>query len=162
MVVVHYVSLEVRIEAIKLTFDLLLEMDLTERPSYNRDKLPAYDAFLCGWCLEHRRYRALGTRPVAFVVCRTERALLACAKTADEALTGRIGAMGAPAEQWYYARREHLFFALETEIHYGRLAAFRLPMLPPLVREQLSGDREVTLESVSPLPELLVAKARRS
>jgi hypothetical protein len=58
--------------------------------------------------------------------------------------------------------REHLFFALETEIHCGRLAAFRLPALPPPVRERLTGDRELTLESVSLLPDLVVAKARRS
>ena len=42
-------SLELRIAAIKLSFDLLVELDLTSRPSYNRDKLLAYDAFLCGW-----------------------------------------------------------------------------------------------------------------
>ena len=59
------VSLEVRVEAIKLNFDLLVELDLTERPSYNREKLLAYDGFLCGWCLEHPRYKTLGTRPVA-------------------------------------------------------------------------------------------------
>ena len=33
----------------KLTCDLLVELDLTARPSYNRDKFLAYDAFLCGW-----------------------------------------------------------------------------------------------------------------
>src|SRR5207249_685513 len=42
-------SLELRIDALKLTFDLLVELDLTARPSYNHDKLLAYDAFLCGW-----------------------------------------------------------------------------------------------------------------
>ena len=58
-------SLEVRIQTINLTFDVLLELDLTERPSYNCEKLLAYDSFLCGWCLEHPRYKTLGTRPVA-------------------------------------------------------------------------------------------------
>ena len=42
-------SLELRIDALNLTFDLLVELDLTGRPSYNRDKLLAYDAFLTGW-----------------------------------------------------------------------------------------------------------------
>jgi hypothetical protein len=51
------VSLEVRVDTIKLTFDLLVELDLTERPSYNREKLLAYDALLCGWCLEIRGTR---------------------------------------------------------------------------------------------------------
>lgn len=84
------VSLEVRIQTINLTFDVLLELDLTERPSYNCEKLLAYDSFLCGWCLEHPRYKTLGTRPVVVLVCRDERSLLGCAKAADEAVTGRI------------------------------------------------------------------------
>ncbi|MCI4337619.1 MAG: replication-relaxation family protein, partial [Thermoplasmata archaeon] len=58
------VSLELRIDTLKLTFDLLIELDLTARPSYNREKFLAYDAFLCGWSLAHPRYRAQGTRPV--------------------------------------------------------------------------------------------------
>jgi hypothetical protein len=64
-------SLELRIDTLKLTFDLLVELDLTARPSYNRDKFLAYDAFLCGWCLAHPRYRTQGTRPVVVFVCPT-------------------------------------------------------------------------------------------
>jgi hypothetical protein len=152
-------SLEVRIETIKLTFDLLVELDLTERPSYNRDKLLAYDAFLCGWSLEHPRYKTLGTRPVVLFVCRDERTLLGCAKEADAVLTGRVGVMGAPANQWYYAGREHLYFASETDIHSGRLSAFALLSLPPSVRERLNGDRELALEPVALLPKNVVHKA---
>ena len=152
-------SLELKIEMIKLTFDLLVEIDLTERPAYNRDKLLAYDAFLCGWCLEHPRYKTLATRPVVLFVCRDERALLGCAKAADEALVGRIGVMGTPAEQWYYASREHTFFALETDVHRHRLTALALPVLPPDLRERLSGDRDLALETVGLLPESIVAKA---
>jgi hypothetical protein len=154
------VSLEVKIETLKLTFDLLVELDLTERPSYNREKLLAYDAFLCGWCLEHPRYKTLGTRPVVLFVCRDERSLLGCAKAADEALTGRVGVMGAPADQWYYPGREHLLFARETDIHRGRLSAFALPSLPPKVRENLNGDRHVPLQPVLLLPGTVVEKAR--
>jgi Replication-relaxation len=155
------VSLEVRIDAIKLTFDLLVELDLTERPSYNREKLLAYDAFLCGWCLEHPRYKTLGTRPVVVFVCRDERSLLGCAKVADEALTGRVGPMGAPADQWYYAARQHLFFARETDVHASRLSALALPSLPPDVRERL-GERGLALTSVTLLPETVVKAASDS
>ena len=81
---------------IKLTFDLLVELDLTARPSYNHDKLLAYDAFLCGWSLAHPRYRAQGTRPAVIFVCPDAHAALALAREADEAMTGRIGAMGTP------------------------------------------------------------------
>jgi hypothetical protein len=121
----------VKVETLKLTFDLLVGLDRTNRASYNREKLPAYDDFLCGWCLEHPRYKTLGTRPVVLFVCRDQRSLLGCAKAADEALTGRIGITGAPADQWYYPAREHLLFAREADIHRGRVSAFALPSVPP-------------------------------
>ena len=73
------VSLELRIPSLKLTFDLLVELDLTGRPSYNHEKFLAYDAFLTGWALAHPRYRTLGTRPVAVFVCRDARTALAYA-----------------------------------------------------------------------------------
>jgi hypothetical protein len=155
-------SIEIRIDSIKLTFDLFVELDLTERPSYNREKLLAYDAFLCGWCLEHPRYKTLGTRPVVLFVYRDERSLLGCAKAADEALAGRVGVMGAPADQWYYPAREHLFFAGETHIHRGVLNALALPSLPPDLRERLTGDRGLALEQVSLLPDTVVDKASRA
>ena len=64
---------------------MLIEVDLTSRPSYNRDKLIAYDAFLCGWSLAHPRYRAQGTRPAVVFVCSEARAVLALAREAEEA-----------------------------------------------------------------------------
>ena len=91
-------SLELRIEPPKLTFDLLVEIDLTARPSYNREKFLAYDAFLCGWSLAHPRYRTQGTRPAVVFVSPNNHAALACAREADELMTGRIGVMGASAE----------------------------------------------------------------
>ena len=142
-------SLELRIDATKLTFDLLVELDLTDRPSYNRDKLRAYDAFLCGWSLAHPRYRAQGTRPAVVFVSRNHHASLACASEADELMTGRIGPMGAPVEHWYYAGRDHLFFAVEADIHHGKLTALKLPAHPPGLRQQLLSSRELALEAVA-------------
>ena len=104
-------SLELRVEPLKLTFDLLVEIDLTARPSYNRDKFLAYDAFLCGWSLAHPRYRAQGTRPAVVFVSPDNHAALACARDADELMTGRIGVMGSTPNHWYYAGRDHVFFA---------------------------------------------------
>jgi hypothetical protein len=69
--------------------------------------------------------------------------------------------MGSPAEQWYYAGREHLYFALETDIHRGRRGAVALPTLPPTVRERLTETRELALEPVALLPETLGSKAGR-
>lgn len=62
-------SLELRVPSPRLSFDLLVEFDLTARGSYNHDKFLAYDAFLCGWALAHRRYQTQGTRPVVVFVC---------------------------------------------------------------------------------------------
>ena len=137
--------------ALKLTFDLLVEIDLTARPSYNREKFLAYDAFLTGWSLAHPRYQAQATRPAVLFVSPNNHAALACAREADELMTGRIGAMGAPAEHWYYAGRDHLFFAAEGDIHRGDLSALALPPQPRGLRERLMGDRELALSRVSVL-----------
>jgi integrase len=95
---------------------VLVELDLTERPSYNRDKLLAYDAFQCGWCLAHPRHKTQATRPIVLFVCHEERSLLGLTKVADETLTGRIGLMVTPAEHWYFPGREHMFFALNRPL----------------------------------------------
>ncbi len=145
-------SLELRSEALKLTCDLLVEIDLTERPSYNREKFLAYDAFLCGWALAHPRYRSQGTRPAVVFVSPNQHAALACAREADELLAGRIGVMGAPAEHWYYAGRDHLFFAVEEDVHLGMLSALALPAQPPGLRERLNGARDLALERVGLVP----------
>jgi hypothetical protein len=152
-------SLELRIESLKLTFDLLVELDLTARPSYNREKFLAYDAFLCGWSLAHPRYQAQRTRPAVVFVCRDAHDALACAREADETMTGRIGAMGTPPEHWYYAGRDHLFFAVEGDVHHRDLGALALPAQPPGLRERLIGQRELGLERVELLPHTIVQTA---
>ena len=139
-------SLELRSDALQLTCDLLVELDLTARPSYNRDKFLAYDAFLCGWSLAHPRYRAQQTRPAVVFVTPDNRAALACAHEADQVMTGRLGAMGSPAEHWYYPGRDHVFFSVEVDIHHGELSALALPAQPPGLRERLTGSRELALE----------------
>ena len=58
-------------------------------------------------------------------------AALACAREADELMTGRIGVMGTPAEHWYYAGRDHIFFAVEEAIHQDDLSALALPAHRP-------------------------------
>jgi hypothetical protein len=153
-------SLELRIDTIKLTFDVLVELDLTARPSYNREKFLAYDAFLCGWALAHPRYREQRTRPAVVFVCQDARSLLGCAKAADTAMTGRIGVMSTPAEHWYYAGRDHLFFTLENDVHGDDLSALALPPLPPDLRERLTGSSELGMARVELLPPTVVAAAR--
>ena len=64
-------------------------------------------------------------------------------------MTGRIGVMGTPAEHWYYAGRDHMFFAVEADIHHGELSALSLPALPPALRQRLAGSRDLELQPVS-------------
>src|SRR5437016_3559662 len=80
---------------------------------------------------------------------KDNRTSLACAREADALMTGRIGVMGATAEHWYYAGRDHLFFAVEADIHHGELTALALQRQPPGLRERLGGSRELALDRVS-------------
>ena len=155
-------SLELRIPSLELSFDLLVELDLTSRPSYNHDKLLAYDAFLCGWSLAHPRYQTQGTRPAVVFVCAEPRAALALAREADEAMTGRVGALGTGPEHWYHAGRDHTFFAVESDIHHGDLSALALPARPPGLRERLTGTRDLELERVALLPDTLLKSRRQA
>ena len=141
-------ALELRLPEQRLTFDLLVELDLTGRPSYNHDKLKAYDAFLTGWAMSHPRYRALGTRPAVVFVFRDHRTALACAKEANPLLTGRSGPMGAAGRQWDFVGRQHLFFAAEPDIHRGSLRAFALPDRP-LDEHGTDQDPDVQIRVVS-------------
>ena len=54
-------------------------------------------------------------------------------------MTGRIGAMGSAAAQWYYAGRDHVFFAAEPDIHHDSLAALASPRSPGAAR---AADRQ--------------------
>lgn len=88
-------------------------------------------------------------------MCSDARAVLALAQEADEAMTGRIGVMGTGPERWYHAGRDHVFFAVEADIHHGDLCALALPACPPGLRERLTGTRELELERVALLPSRL-------
>jgi Replication-relaxation len=113
-----------------LEVDLLVEIDRSQRPSYNRDKLARYDAFLTGWGLLHPRVKELGTRPVVVFVSRDPAGMGALMKLADQVMTGRIGRLGDPDYRWYWAAREHTFFTTEEEAHNHTLDAWQLPECP--------------------------------
>jgi len=151
--------LEVRVAEPHLTIDVCVEMDLTDRVAYNIEKFRRYDAFLAAWWSEHRRYRQLGTRPAVVFVCRTAEMALAYARAADDALQGSIGVTGSASHERYYPARDHLFFATESDLHNGSLAALALPPLPPVVRAALDGEAALSVERVNLLDEALVREA---
>jgi hypothetical protein len=140
---------EVHIPDERLTFDVCIEMDLTERVSYNVEKFRKYDAFLTAWWGEQRRYRQLGTRPGVLFVCPTDELALAYSKAADQTLRGSLGVTGSAAYERYYPARDHLFFVAESDIHNGSLAALALPPLPPEVRDALDGTSALTVSRVN-------------
>ena len=96
-------TVEIRIPG-QFTFDLLLELTLTAKPSHNQSKFAAYDAFLLGWWREHRRYQHLRGRPVVLFVFASQEALRANAEIADREITGRLGIIGIPTARVVLAR----------------------------------------------------------
>ncbi len=152
---------EVQLAEDALTLDVIVEMDLTDRSSYNIPKFKRYDAFLTAWWSETRRYKQLGTRPIVVFVCRTEEIALAYSQSADEVLHGSIGVTGSPAHKRYYPAREHIFFAVESAIYNSDLTVLALPPLPPDTREALDGNRTLTLSRVLLFPDRVLRAANR-
>jgi hypothetical protein len=153
---------EIKLLEDRLTFDLLIELDLTDRASYNIEKFRRYDAFLTAWWSEMRRYQQLGTRPGAVFVCRTPEMVLTYARAADQAMKGSIGVTGSPAHERYYPGRQHVWFACESDIHEGDLTMLALPGLPPEVREALDDAHSLPLTRVLLFPERVIRDGQRT
>jgi hypothetical protein len=145
----------------EVRFDLLFELDLTGKASYNREKFARYDAFLTGWALAHPRVRRLGTRPLVVFVSRTEAEMLALMREADEVMRGSVGKLGAPEHEWYFAGRAHVLFTVERDIHQGSLRALKLPALPRALRSELGDDRTTATRACILPPSLVQAGRRR-
>jgi hypothetical protein len=153
---------EISIPEQLLTFDLCIELDMTDRVAYNIQKFRHYDAFLSAWWSEHPRCRQLGTRPGVLFLCQIATMALHYAKAADETLHGSVGVTGSASHERYYPARDHVFFLVEDDIYYGSMAALALPPLPPTVRAQLDGDPALTLTRVSLFDDALLRVATSS
>jgi hypothetical protein len=153
-------SIELRLEhdGRRMTTDLLVEVDNTKSAEYNAQKFRAYDSFLAGWCLAHRRYQSLGSRPVAVIVCASIEAMRGLMRRADAEMTARVGIKGtADPSRWYYAGRDHLLFTTVELIHYGLPTAWLLPPQPPAIREQLGQADGYRARPAALLPVSLLA-----
>ena len=73
-------------------------------------------------------------------------ALKAHVELADRELDGRLGAIGLPAHEWWHPEREHIYFALEEELHRTSLRCFRLPALPRRMRDELGEHQPLVRE----------------
>jgi hypothetical protein len=152
---------EIRVPEDGLTFDLVVEMDLTNMVSYNVEKFRRYDSFLTAWWTLNRRLHQLGTRPVVVFVCESAEMALDYAKAADHTLNGSIGVTGSAAQDRYYPARDHVFFAIERDIHQSNLTVLALAQLPPELRETLDGTSSSGLSRVLLFPERLTKAPRR-
>ena len=142
-----------------LRFDLLLEFDRTNRASYNKPKFRAYDTLLTGWYQQHQRYSHLG-RPVAVFLCQSQETVKTIAAGADAEMDGRVGISGTPQHEWYYPGRDHIFFAVRSDLHYGSLRCYGLPALPPRIRRDLNGGSALVLRELALLPLSLIDSER--
>jgi hypothetical protein len=68
--------------------------------------------------------------------------------------------MGTGPEHWYHPGRDHLFFAVEPDLHHGSLKALALPPRPPGLRERLTGQADLHLDEVMLLPEPIACDRR--
>jgi hypothetical protein len=143
-----------------LTFDALIELDRS-KPSHNTDKFIDYDSFLVAWWATHRRYATLATRPVVVFVCQTWERALQNAALADKLMTGAIGHSGTPAQDWYYAGRDHIFFTAETDIYFESLRALALHPWPPNLRDALGQGEHSQPTVVSLLPPSMIEAHKR-
>jgi hypothetical protein len=148
----------------RITFDILIEVDLTGKNHYQEEKFVKYDAMLTGWWSCLRRYQQLGTRPIVIFVCQTQEHLDSYATTADRLLKASTGLTGSAPADRYYPGRDHIFFALEEDLHHDNHTLMALPALPPNVRDALDSTSALTLTPRLMLPEQMTraAKARNT
>jgi hypothetical protein len=124
-------------------FDLLIELDRTDRPNRNFQKFVRYDALITAWWRKLARYQEMGEPPVAVFVCSDEAHALSFMRAADRQVTGRLASPGTPEASWPYPGRERMLFVAERDVHEGNLRAWKLPAEPvgatdsaePAVRE---------------------------
>ena len=135
--------MEMRVGDPKVTFDVMVEVDVSGKTPRQGEKFRRYDAFLTAWWHTIDRYQDLGTRPLVLFTAQTERQLLSFVQEADREMTGRVGRVGWPMATWDFPGRAHARFALEQDMHHGDLTCLRLPAQPPRVRpdEQLVVER---------------------
>jgi hypothetical protein len=127
------------------TFDLMVELDRTNRPAKNFDKFRRYDALICGWWRAIERYRKMGESPAVVFVCTDEAHTASFMRAADREVTGRLARPGTPEQSWPYPGRERMLFVSERDMHAGSLRSWKLPGEPTQPTRGELSSREVQL-----------------
>lgn len=111
-------------------FDLLFELDRTNRPNRNFQKFVRYDALITAWWRKVPHYQEMGEPPAAVFVCSDETHALSFMRAADRQVTGRLASPGTPEASWLYPGRERMLFVAERDIHEGNFRAWKLQTEP--------------------------------
>ncbi|MCA1697438.1 MAG: hypothetical protein LC790_00435, partial [Actinobacteria bacterium] len=127
---------------------MLLEIDRTDRPAYNTDKLIAYDHFLAGWCQRTRTFAP--ARPLVVYVASSPRHALRLLARANDVMTVGLGTAGHDPHNHAYHGRTHTAFTCIDWLLGGQAYALRLAPIPPECRD---GAALVDAEAVALLPE---------
>lgn len=111
---------------------MFVELDRTRRPEKNFEKLERYDAFLTRWADELPVGKTAGGA-LALFVCPDEPSLARFLRAAHRRLTLQLRGVNE------HPGRLRTFFAVEDDIHAGRLRAWRVSATPVdrRVRESL-------------------------
>ena len=120
----------------ELRRDLLVVADAVEAPA----PLEAYDHLLSGWWRSVERYRRAGRPPDVVIVCADQAAARSRVTQADRVLSACLAEIGVAPAQWRRGGREGIRFVAEEELHRGRLSAWRVPVLPPQLRDGAEGE----------------------
>ncbi|MDQ3678215.1 MAG: type IV secretory system conjugative DNA transfer family protein [Actinomycetota bacterium] len=130
------------------SLSMLLEIDRTDRASYNTEKLIAYDHFLAGWCVRTRAFAR--ARPLVVFVARSPRSALRLLARASDVMTVGVGISGHDRQTYQYYGRTHTAFTCIDWILGGQAYALRMAPMPP---ERRDDALLVDAEAVALLPE---------
>jgi hypothetical protein len=122
--------------------DVLVERDDRLAVGLGVTKLERYDHLLAGWSTSTKRYGRLAkARPLVVFICRDRRRARECARRSDRLLSACRAYAGEYPVDWKYPGREGIMFVCERDVHEGNLLAYRVPGLPPDLRQAASqGD----------------------
>jgi hypothetical protein len=139
------------------SLSMLLEVDRTDRASYNTEKLVAYDHFLAGWCRQTRTFA--NARPLVVFVARSPRAALGLLARAHDVMRVGFAPSGHDRRTYQFHGRTHTAFTCIDWILGGHAYALRMAPVPP---DTQNGGLSCEAEPVALLPEAWWPKAPTS
>lgn len=129
----------------------LVEYDRTRRVDKNFRKFRRYDAFL-NWWWRDSPHGDGDEAPFVVFVCQDEEQREQFMSAADRELTGHRWHPSVDPDEYEYVGRRHILFAIERDVHQGRLHAWRLPTYPQGHAQRASQVRRVELPASPDAP----------